>query len=92
MRENDTQNDTQNETQNETQNDYTPIESSGGYYFKRDDLYRVAGVSGGKARTCWGLAQGAPGLVTAGSRHSPQVNIVAHIAQELGVPCRVHVP
>jgi 1-aminocyclopropane-1-carboxylate deaminase/D-cysteine desulfhydrase-like pyridoxal-dependent ACC family enzyme len=34
----------------------------------------------------------ATGLVTAGSRSSPQVNIVAHIAKTLGIPCRVHTP
>ena len=38
------------------------------------------------------MSQGATGLVTAGSRASPQVNIVASIAQKLGVPCRVHTP
>jgi 1-aminocyclopropane-1-carboxylate deaminase/D-cysteine desulfhydrase-like pyridoxal-dependent ACC family enzyme len=70
----------------------TPIQAAGPYWVKRDDLFTVAGVPGGKVRTCWALAQGAKGLVTAGSRQSPQVNIVAHIAQRLGVPCRVHVP
>lgn len=70
----------------------TPVEERDGYWFKRDDRYIVAGVPGGKARTCWAMAQGADGLITAGSRQSPQVNIVAQIAQELGVPCRVHVP
>lgn len=30
--------------------------------------------------------------MTAGSRSSPQVNIVAHIARFLRVPCRVHTP
>lgn len=59
---------------------------------KRDDLFSVAGVRGGKVRSCWKLAQGAAGLVTAGSRASPQVNIVASIARELGIPCRVHTP
>lgn len=70
----------------------TPIERIGLMYLKRDDLYEVAGAYGGKARTCWALSEGAKGLVTAGSRSSPQVNIVAHIAKELGVPCRVHTP
>lgn len=70
----------------------TPIERHGDIWLKRDDLFEVAGVPGGKVRTCWHLAQGAPGLITAGSRSSPQVNIVAHIARKLGVPCRVHVP
>lgn len=70
----------------------TPIEKVDGVFVKRDDLFSIAGVSGGKARTCWALAQGARGLVTAGSRHSPQVPIVASIAAELGVPCRIHIP
>lgn len=70
----------------------TPIEKLGDVWVKRDDQYSIAGVCGGKVRTCWSLAQGAIGLVTAGSRASPQVNIVAHIAKRLGVPCRVHTP
>jgi len=70
----------------------TPIERRGQVWIKRDDLFAIAGVRGGKVRTCWTLAQGAKGLVTAGSRQSPQVNIVAHVAKRLGIPCRVHVP
>lgn len=71
----------------------TPIErGEGDVYLKRDDLFQIAGVRGGKVRTCWHLAQGAKGLVTAGSRSSPQVNIVAHIAREISIPCRVHTP
>ena len=72
--------------------DLTPVERMENVWLKRDDLYSVAGVRGGKVRTCWLLSQGARGLVTAGSRSSPQVNIVAHIAKCLGVPCRVHTP
>ena len=63
-----------------------------GIYVKREDTFEIAGVRGGKVRTCWSLSQGAVGLCTAGSRSSPQVNIVAHIARHLGVPCRVHTP
>lgn len=70
----------------------TPIEQHGEIWIKRDDFFCVAGVRGGKVRTCWGLVQGANGLVTAGSRASPQVNIVAQIARRLGIPCRVHTP
>lgn len=74
----------------------TPVQQVGpDLWAKRDDLFSVAGVAGGKVRTCWALAT-APGdvqgLVTAGSRSSPQVSIVAHIARQLGVPCRVHTP
>lgn len=74
----------------------TPVEEvHGGVWVKRDDLFTVAGVSGGKVRSCFHLATRDPstkGLVTAGSRASPQVNIVAHIAAHLGIPCRVHTP
>lgn len=70
----------------------TPVEQRGDFWFKRDDLFEVAGVRGGKARTAWALAQGAQELVTAGARQSPQVLIVASIAQALGVSCRCHVP
>ena len=38
------------------------------------------------------LAQGAKGLVTAGSRSSPQVNIVATVGASIGVPVIVHTP
>lgn len=76
--------------------DFTPkltrIEQHGGIWAKRDDLWTLNGAIGGKARTCWALAQGAKGLTTAGSRSSPQVNIVAHIAQKLGIPFRAHCP
>ena len=70
----------------------TPIERHGDVWLKRDDLFMVAGAQGGKARTCWHLSQGAKGLVTAGSRYSPQINIVARIAKKLGVPCHAHTP
>jgi len=72
----------------------TPIEYHGGYAVKRDDLFSIGGSRGGKVRSCLALIRraGATGVTTAGSRHSPQVNIVATIAAHLGLPCRVHVP
>lgn len=77
----------------------TPIEEVNGVFVKRDDLYRSpAGLApGGKARTCYALAMqakkdGHEGLVTAGSRFSPQVNIVAQIGAALRMPVRVHTP
>jgi 1-aminocyclopropane-1-carboxylate deaminase/D-cysteine desulfhydrase-like pyridoxal-dependent ACC family enzyme len=71
----------------------TPVEYLGGnVWVKRDDYFVCAGVRGGKVRTCAALAIGARGLVTAGSRSSPQANIVSHIAQALDIPARVHVP
>lgn len=80
-------------------NEFTPIEEYNGIFLKRDDLYRAPGTDapGGKARTCYALAKaykeaGLEGLVTAGSRSSPQVNIVAQIGKALGMPVRVHTP
>ena len=70
----------------------TPVEEvEGGLLLKRDDLFTLAGVRGGKVRSCWHLAQGATGLVTAGSRHSPQGVIVARIGQHLKISVRVHI-
>jgi len=68
----------------------TPVEIHGGYLVKRDDLFEIAGIRGGKVRSCWHLAEGAKGLVTSGSRQSPQINIVAQIAKQKGIPCRAH--
>jgi len=70
----------------------TPIEKRNNIWLKRDDLFEIAGVCGGKARTCWHLAQNASGLVSAGARESPQAIIVAAIAKELNIPCQIHMP
>jgi hypothetical protein len=71
----------------------TPVEQIDGVWIKRDDRFGIAGVVGGKVRTCWSLAQKATtGLTTAGSRSSPQALIVASIARKLGIACVVHTP
>jgi hypothetical protein len=72
----------------------TPVQQVGRMWVKRDDLFEYAGVRGGKVRTCRVLAHDGTqlGLVTAGSRSSPQVNIVAHVAAAMGLACRVHTP
>lgn len=75
----------------------TPVERRDGLYLKRDDLYTVGEVCGGKARTCLALAmlgeqRGSDTLVTASSRHSPQLEIVAAVAAHLGMAARCHVP
>lgn len=75
----------------------TPIGFHGGVLVKRDDTFSVLGSRGGKVRTCLALARaakaaGIEGLVTAGSRQSPQVNIVTAVARALGMKARVHVP
>lgn len=72
--------------------EFTPVERYGAIRVKRDDLYTYAGINGGKVRTCRTLAEGAKGLVTAGSRMSPQCNIVASVAKEMGLPAIVHTP
>lgn len=68
----------------------TPIQRHGDIWLKRDDLFRVAGVCGGKARACWCLSQGAVGLVTGSVRVSPQQKIVSTIAEHLSIPCHIH--
>lgn len=80
------------ETRPDTTAELTPVETRNGIYVKRDDSFSCNGVAGGKVRTCLSLARGAKGLVTAGSRSSPQVNIVAHVAQYLGIPAQAHTP
>lgn len=74
----------------------TPIEEhpfgDGTIWLKRDDKFEIGGANGGKVRACWALSQGAVGLVTAGARQSPQMQIVARIAHHLDIPCRCHIP
>lgn len=83
--------------------EYTPVEMHGGVLVKRDDLYCRAGIRGGKVRACWHLASrtedrlgnpllAAEGLITASARKSPQAQIVARIANRLGIPARCHMP
>jgi len=74
--------------------DLTPIQKIDNIYFKRDDLFVVNGASGGKVRTCYHLAKMANGvgMVTAGSRKSPQINILAKVASHLGIKSYAHCP
>jgi hypothetical protein len=71
------------------------LSDASGIWLKRDDLFEHAGAIGGKARACAAIAEADPkpaGLITAGSRASPQINIVAQIAKFLSIPCRAHCP
>lgn len=75
----------------------TPVEEHGGHLVKRDDLYSAFGAMGGKARSCQYLCEralesGLTGLVTAGSKKSPQIQIVSFIANHYGVPFHAHCP
>lgn len=73
-------------------NALTPWEQHGSNWVKRDDLFELAGIRGGKVRTCAYMGQGQAGLTTAGFRNSPQGIIIATVAEELGIPSRIHCP
>lgn len=75
----------------------TPIELHNGIYVKRDDLFEVCGVHGGKARSAsfliqYAISMGFTHIVTAGSRFSPQVEIVGSICREYGLDFTAFVP
>lgn len=77
----------------------TPVEyyEKEGIWLKRDDKFSVYGVHGGKARSAYQvilglLEKGYDTIVTAGSRQSPQCEIVSYICEGLGVECRVFMP
>jgi 1-aminocyclopropane-1-carboxylate deaminase/D-cysteine desulfhydrase-like pyridoxal-dependent ACC family enzyme len=75
----------------------TPVEQAGGIYVKRDDLFEVCGVHGGKARSAsflvgYAISMGFTHIVTAGSRHSPQVEIVGSICEHYGLDFTAFVP
>lgn len=70
----------------------TPVERCGDHWVKRDDLFQFAGCSGGEVRCVLSMAMrwGTRGLVTAALRGSQQCVVVARVAKEVGLPCRVH--
>lgn len=75
----------------------TPIEKRGNFWMKRDDFYQAAGANGSKARAAHYLIktaidEGAKFITTAGSRKSPQINIVAQICQHYKIPFEAHCP
>ena len=79
----------------------TPVELRDQYWFKRDDLFEICGAKGGKSRACFSYVchelskhHGVKiqGLITGGSRSSPQVQIVGYIAKCLGLRARLHIP
>ena len=77
----------------------TPVEyyEKEGIWLKRDDLFEVHGVHGGKARSAYQvilelLEKGYDTIVTAGSRQSPQCEIVSYICEGLGVNCVLFMP
>lgn len=77
--------------------EHTPIEKYGDNWIKRDDLFNVCGANGSKARAAYYLVssakeKGFTGITTAGSRKSPQINIVAQICKKLSLRFVAHCP
>lgn len=77
----------------------TPVEyyENEGVWLKRDDMFEIYGVRGGKARSAYQvilelLEQGYKTIVTAGSRQSPQCEIVSFICESMGVDCKLFMP
>ena len=77
----------------------TPVQykKEEGIWLKRDDLFEVCGVKGGKSRAAYQvitnlLDEGYTTIVTAGSRQSPQCEIVSFICESLGVNCKLFMP
>ena len=65
----------------------TPVEYTNGIYFKREDYFKIGNVNGGKARTAMVLCKEAKnGIVTAGSRYSPQIKIISELAKIKKLP------
>lgn len=77
--------------------DITPIEIYNNIYVKRDDKFNIYGVCGGKARSAYqlitdGINKGYTEFVTAGSRMSPQCELVSCLCESLGVKCHLFMP
>ena len=75
----------------------TPIQKVNDIYLKRDDCFEIYGVKGGKARSAYmliqeGIKKGYKEFVTAGSRFSPQCEIVSYLCQNLGLKNYLFMP
>ena len=75
----------------------TPITKYGEVWIKREDLFLACGAGGAKARGAYFLvrdavARGFTTITTAGSRKSPQINIIAKICKQLNLRFVAHTP
>lgn len=70
--------------------DLTPIEDHAGILVKREDAWTRGGASGAKSRAMFAVAEGTPGIITAGARNSAQIERAALVAKALGIPARLH--
>lgn len=82
-------------------NEITPIDEFGGYLRKRDDLFNMNGIKGGKVRQCAKLVYDnlehihkncQSTIVTAAGLPSPQSVIVSAVAKYFGLKCKISVP
>ena len=82
-------------------NELTPIEEHKGYLVKRDDLFNLGGVSGGKVRQCSKLVYDNldhikndcnGGILTAAGIPSPQSCITSAVAKYFGLKCLITIP
>ena len=75
----------------------TPVEKIENVFVKRDDTFSIAGVKGGKVRSAYmliqeGINKGYREFVTAGSRFSPQCEIISYLCQYLNLKCHLFMP
>lgn len=78
-------------------NDLTPVELRGTHYYKRDDMFEINGVCGGKARVASvmitnGINSGVQNFVTCGSRDSRQCEVVAKLCEFYCVKSHIFMP
>lgn len=78
-------------------NNLTPIEKINNVYIKREDKFIINDVCGGKTRSAYeliinGIEQGYTNFVTAGSRQSPQCEIVSYLCEYLNVKAHLFMP
>ena len=79
----------------------TPVEELNGYIIKRDDLFQVGNIRGGKVRQCMRVVYENlddikknynGGLITGGGLPSPMSSIVSSVAKYFGLKCVVTSP
>ena len=76
----------------------TRVEKKGDFFFKRDDDFEIYNAKGGKARSAYQIItnalrnKGATSFTTAGSRFSPQCEIVSNICESMGLQAHLFMP
>jgi 1-aminocyclopropane-1-carboxylate deaminase/D-cysteine desulfhydrase-like pyridoxal-dependent ACC family enzyme len=62
-------------------------------YFKRDDFFKYGNICGGKVRSALNICKDEKlGFTTAGSRFSPQIQIISEIARNMNLIFHAHCP